>query len=61
MLAVAIAKGGCTGDGIAKALAVLKGVPSALGGTINMDAEHYSVPETDSLRQVRNGKGMAVK
>jgi branched-chain amino acid transport system substrate-binding protein len=61
MLGVAIAKGGYSGDAIAKQLAVLKGVPSVLGGTITMDAEHYSVPETDSLRQVRNGKLLTVK
>jgi branched-chain amino acid transport system substrate-binding protein len=53
--------GGYNGEAIAKQLAVLKGVPSVLGGTISMDSEHYSVPVTDSLRQVRNGQLVVVK
>jgi branched-chain amino acid transport system substrate-binding protein len=54
-------RNGYSGESIAKQLAVLKGVPSVLGGTITMDAEHYSVPATDSLRQVRKGTLVAVK
>jgi branched-chain amino acid transport system substrate-binding protein len=56
MVAWAIRHSSYNGEAIAKQLAVLKGVPSVLGGTITMDTEHYSVPITDSLRQVRNGK-----
>jgi branched-chain amino acid transport system substrate-binding protein len=56
MVAWAIQHGSYNGEAIAKQLAALKGVPSVVGGTITMDAEHYSVPATDSLRQVRNGK-----
>ncbi len=56
MLAAAIQHGAYNGDAIAKQLAVLKGVPSIFGGTITMDPDHYSVPLSNRLRQVRNGQ-----
>lgn len=55
MFAAAIKSGSYNGEAIAKQLAVLKGVPSVLGGTITMDPEHYS-PPTSYLWQVRGGK-----
>jgi branched-chain amino acid transport system substrate-binding protein len=61
MYAAAIAKGGYNGEAIAKQLAVMKGVPSVFGGTITMDAQHYSVPPANRLSQARNGKLVAVK
>jgi hypothetical protein len=36
--------------------ATLKGVPSVFGGTITTDPDHYSVPLSNRLRQVRNGQ-----
>lgn len=56
MYAAAIQKGSYNGDAIAKQLAVLKGVPSVFGGTITMDPDHYSVPLSNRLRQMRNGQ-----
>ena len=56
MVAAAIKNGSYNGEAIAKQLAVLKGVPSVFGGTITMDADHYSVPLSNRLRQVRNGQ-----
>lgn len=61
MYAVAMQRSSNNGEAIAKQLAILKGVPSVLGGTITIDPEHYSIPATDSLRQVRNGKLVTVK
>lgn len=61
MYAAAIAHGGYNGDAIAKQLAVLKGVPSVLGGTITMASDHYSVPATDRLSQIRKGQLVPVK
>jgi ABC-type branched-subunit amino acid transport system substrate-binding protein len=55
MFAYAIGRAGYNGEAIAKQLATLKDVPSVLGGTIVMDADHYSAPSTDSLWLVRNG------
>jgi branched-chain amino acid transport system substrate-binding protein len=60
MIASAITKGGYDGTAIAQQLAVLKGVPSVLGGTITMDPQHYS-PPAHSLWQVRNGKMVQVQ
>lgn len=61
MFAAAIQRSSYNGEAIAKQLAVLKGVPSVFGGTITMDPDHYSVPATDSLWQVRSGKLVPVK
>ena len=61
MFAAAIARSSYNGEAIAKQLAVLKGVPSVLGGTITMGPDHYSVPATDRLSQIRNGKLVPVK
>ena len=61
MMAAAIGKSSYNGDAIAKQLAVLKGVPSVFGGTITVDADHYSVPATDHLSQYRGGKLVPVK
>lgn len=55
MIAWAIRRGGYGGEAIARELAVLKGVPSVLGGTIAMDADHYS-PATNALFVVRSEK-----
>ena len=55
MFAAAIARGGYNGEAIRNQLATMKGVPSVFGGQIVMDAEHYSIPSTDSLWIVRNG------
>jgi branched-chain amino acid transport system substrate-binding protein len=56
MFAAAIKNGSYNGDAIAKQMAALKGVPSVFGGTITMDPEHYSVPLSNRLRQIRNGQ-----
>jgi branched-chain amino acid transport system substrate-binding protein len=56
MFAAAIVRGGYTGEAIRNQLASMKGVPSVFGGQIVMDAEHYSIPSTDSLWTVRDGK-----
>jgi len=55
MFAAAIARGSYSGEAIRNQLATMKGVPSVFGGMITMDAEHYSIPSTDSLWQVRAG------
>lgn len=54
MIAAAIRSGSYNGSAIAQQLAVLKGVPSVLGGTITMDPDHYS-PVRISLWHVQNG------
>ena len=57
MYAAAIKNAGTyNGEAIAKQMAVLKGVPSVFGGTITMDPEHYSVPLSNRLRQIKNGQ-----
>lgn len=61
MFAAAIAKSSYNGEAIAKQLAVLKGVPSVFGGTVTMDPEHYSVPQSDRLRQIQKGQLVLVK
>jgi branched-chain amino acid transport system substrate-binding protein len=61
MYAAAIQRSSYNGEAIAKQLAILKGVPSVFGGTITMDSEHYSVPSSDRLSQVRNGQLVPVK
>jgi branched-chain amino acid transport system substrate-binding protein len=60
MIAAAIKTGGYSGEGIAKQLAGLTGVPSVYGGTITMQPDHYS-PPTNRLFQVRSGKLIALK
>jgi branched-chain amino acid transport system substrate-binding protein len=55
MMATAIRQGGYNGEAIAQKLAVMKGVPSVLGGTITMDPSHYSPPK-NSLWVVRNNE-----
>jgi branched-chain amino acid transport system substrate-binding protein len=55
MIAAAIRSGSYSGAAIAAQLAVLKGVPSVLGGTITMDPDHYS-PVHIALWRVRDGK-----
>jgi branched-chain amino acid transport system substrate-binding protein len=55
MFAAAIGRSSYNGEAIAKQLSVLKGVPSVFGGTITMDAEHYSPPAM-YLYQVKSGK-----
>lgn len=55
MIADAIRRGSFDGPSIAAQLATLKGVPSVLGGTITMNAQHYS-PVRISLWHVRNGR-----
>jgi hypothetical protein len=55
MFAAAMTRGGYNGEAIRNQLASMKGVPSALGGQIVMDADHYA-GLTDSLFQVRGGK-----
>lgn len=55
MIAAAIERGSYNGEAIAQQLAVLSGVPSVLGGTITMDADHYS-PVRIALWHVRNGE-----
>jgi hypothetical protein len=60
MYAAAIKNGSYGGEAIAKQMATLKGVPSVFGGTITMDPEHYSVPLSNRLRQIRNGQLLLV-
>ena len=60
LIAYAIAHGGGSGDGIRDALANLKGVPSVLGGTIAMGADHYTVIPSIALWQVRHGVELRV-
>lgn len=56
MFAWSIDRGGYSGEAIRNQLASLKGVPSVFGGTIAMDADHYSIPPSQGLYRVRGGK-----
>jgi branched-chain amino acid transport system substrate-binding protein len=60
MFAYAIKNSSYNGEAIAKQLAVLKGVPSVIGGTITMDSDHYS-PPASALWQVRGGRQVKVQ
>jgi branched-chain amino acid transport system substrate-binding protein len=60
IFAWAIEKGGYSGDAIRNQISMLKGqVPSVLGGTITMGADHYSLTSGADIWQVR--KGVEVK
>jgi branched-chain amino acid transport system substrate-binding protein len=56
MFALAIGRSSYSGPAIRDALAQLKNVPSIFGGTYSMDSTNYSIPEGESLWQVRSGK-----
>jgi branched-chain amino acid transport system substrate-binding protein len=56
MYAYAIGKAGYNGEAIRNAIATLKGVPSVLGGTITMGADHYSEFGAAGLWLVKSGK-----
>ncbi len=54
LFAYSIKKGGSyAGPAIRDALASAKGVPSMLGGTISMGADHYTYGEAAALWQAR--------
>jgi branched-chain amino acid transport system substrate-binding protein len=55
MFATCIERAGYTGEGIRNQLAVLKGLPSVLGGTITMGEDHYTLTSGYALWQVKNG------
>lgn len=56
MFAAAIGAGTYSGEAIRNQLARMKGVPSVFGGTIAMDADHYSIPSNETLWHVLNKK-----
>ena len=56
MFAYAIAKGGYNGEAIRNVLVSLKGLPSVLGGTITMGADHFTEFTTAGFFQVRSGR-----
>jgi branched-chain amino acid transport system substrate-binding protein len=57
LFAYSIGKSSYNGEAIRNVLATVKGVPSVLGGTITMGADHYTVGEAAALWQARgNGE-----
>jgi len=56
LFATSIAKSSYNGEAIRNVLATIKGVPSVLGGTITMGADHYTLSDAPALWQAKNGK-----
>ena len=56
LFAYAIEKSGYNGAAIRNVLVSVKGVPSALGGTITMGEDHYTIMTSTALWKAKNGK-----
>ncbi len=60
LFAYSIGKSSYKGEAIRNVLAAVKGVPSVLGGTITMGADHYTVGEAASLWQARGNREVKI-
>ena len=60
LFAYSIGKSSYNGEAIRNVLATVKGVPSVLGGTITMGADHYTVGEAASVWQARGSREVKI-
>jgi len=60
LFAYSIGKSSYSGEAIRNVLAAVKGVPSVLGGTITMGADHYTVGTAAALWQARGNSEVKV-